>query len=73
MMPSVNDADAPCASTEEDLPGYVRSKKPNSSMICSSSSIRQRRDLLTYLVVIFLIGELVAVGELVVYGFTIAF
>ncbi|XGW31371.1 hypothetical protein V3C99_009942 [Haemonchus contortus] len=60
-MPSVNDADTPCASTVEDLPGYVRSKEPNSSMICSSSSIRQRRDLLTYLVVIFLIGELVAV------------
>ncbi|KAK5983200.1 hypothetical protein GCK32_018794 [Trichostrongylus colubriformis] len=58
-MPSMND-DAPCASTEEDLPGYVRSKKSHSSVICSSS-FRQRRDLLTYLLVIFLLGQLVAV------------
>lgn len=60
-MPLV-DGDTPCASIEEDLPGYVRPKKTNSSLL-HSSSFQRRRDVLAYFLALIFIGQFVAVGE----------
>ncbi|KAK6748477.1 hypothetical protein RB195_001226 [Necator americanus] len=48
---------APCASIEEDLPGFIRRKK-NSSTLLTSTSLRVRHDIFTIFIMIFLIGRL---------------
>ncbi|WKY04199.1 hypothetical protein Q1695_005297 [Nippostrongylus brasiliensis] len=52
----------PCASTEEDLPGYVRPKK--SALTLTTASSQPRHSIFAYLLVMVFVAQITAVGEL---------
>ncbi|KAJ1356450.1 hypothetical protein KIN20_014174 [Parelaphostrongylus tenuis] len=55
--------DAPCASVEEDLPGFIPFTKKNLWKRRSSVLLRAWNDICTYLLLIFLLSHLVVVAE----------